>query len=272
MKQNFTIAGPFGELSGVINLCEAEAKRCNVLVMAHGFRGSMDGGGRAIKLAEELSQDICSVVRFNFTWCTMLSNQIAELKAVLDFVRETLKPEKLFLLGRSFGGATSIIVACKEGNCRNAVTENNGDSVNYATTSWYKRKTYRPDGLVLWSAPNSLKSTFVQVLGEEAFQAALQGQTIVMDDERGHDEIPPAFVLDLLKYDVAELLKKWQSGPLLILHGEKDCIVTPDQARTNLEIAGGIKELHYLEGDNHHLDLRCKEAIGLVKDWLKKNI
>jgi hypothetical protein len=247
MKQNFTIAGPFGELSGVINLCEEEAKRRNVLVMAHGFRGSMDGGGRAIKLAEELSQDICSVVRFNFTWCTMLSNQIAELKAVLDFVRETLKPEKLFLLGRSFGGATSIIVACED-------------------------NTYRPDGLVLWSAPNSLKSTFVQVLGEEAFQAALQGQTIVMDDERGHDEIPPAFVSDLLKYDVAALLKRWQSGPLLILHGEKDCIVTPDQARTNLEIAGGIKELYYLEGDNHHLDLHCEEAIELVKNWMKKNI
>jgi putative redox protein len=247
MKQNFTIAGPFGELSGVINLCEVEAKRRNVLVMAHGFRGSMDGGGRAIKLAEELSQDICSVVRFNFTWCTMLSNQIAELKAVLDFVRETLKPEKLFLLGRSFGGATSIIVACED-------------------------NTYRPDGLVLWSAPNSLKSTFVQVLGEEAFQAALQGQTIVMDDERGHDEIPPAFVSDLLKYDVAALLKRWQSGPLLILHGEKDCIVTPDQARTNLEIAGGIKELYYLEGDNHHLDLHCEEAIELVKNWMKKNI
>ena len=247
MKQNFTIAGPFSELSGVINLCEVEEKRRNVLVMAHGFRGSMDGGGRAIKLAEELSQDICSVVRFNFSWCTMLSNQIAELKAVLDFVRETLKPEKLFLLGRSFGGATSIIVACED-------------------------NTYRPDGLVLWSAPNSLKSTFVQVLGEEAFQAALQGQTIVMDDERGHDEIPPAFVSDLLKYDVAASLRKWQNGPLLIIHGEKDCIVTPDQASKNLEIAGGIKELYYMEGDNHHLDLRCREACGLIKNWMKKNI
>ena len=96
MKQNFSIAGPFGELSGVINLCEAGAKRRNVLVMAHGFRGSMEGGGRAAKLADEIGQSICSVVRFNFSWCTCLSNQIAELKAVLDFVRETLKPEKLF--------------------------------------------------------------------------------------------------------------------------------------------------------------------------------
>ena len=114
MRQNFTVAGPFGELSGVINLCEVEAKRRNVLVIAHGFRGSMEGGGRAAQLADEIGESICSVVRFNFSWCTMLTNQIAELKAVLDFVRETLQPEKLFLLGRSFGGATCIVTACEE--------------------------------------------------------------------------------------------------------------------------------------------------------------
>ena len=99
MKQNFSIAGPFGELQGVIHECEIPDLRRNVLVMAHGFRGSMEGGGRAAQLAEEISETVCTVVRFNFTWCTMLSNQVAELKAVLDFVRQTLQPEKLFLLG-----------------------------------------------------------------------------------------------------------------------------------------------------------------------------
>ena len=125
--------------------------------------------------------------------------------------------------------------------------------------------------MVLWSAPNSIKSTFIQVLGEAAFQSALQGKTIVLDDERGHDEIPSVFVTDLLKYDVAALLKRWQQDPLLIIHGEKDTIVTPDQAKKNLEIAGGNKQLHYMEGDNHHLDLHYKEAGELVKGWLKEN-
>jgi len=246
MRQNITIAGPFGELSGVINVCEAEANRRKVLVMAHGFRGSMEGGGRAAQLADEIGESICSVVRFNFSWCTMLSNQIAELKCVLDYVRNTLQPEKLFLLGRSFGGATCIVTAC-------------GDTA------------YRPDGMVLWSAPNSLKSTFVQVLGEEAFQAALLGKTVVMDDERGHDEIPAAFVTDLLKYNIAAMLKQWKDGPLLIIHGEKDCIVSPDQAKENFDLAGGDKQLHYMEGDNHHLDLKFQEVGNLIKRWLKEN-
>ena len=275
MKQSFSIAGPFGELSGVINLCEAGAKRRNVLVMAHGFRGSMEGGGRAAKLADEIGQSICSVVRFNFSWCTCLSNQIAELKAVLDFVRETLKPEKLFLLGRSFGGATCIVTACGEALAEAA--DANGkvttdDAMDNVPHDWWQRKTYRPDGMVLWSAPNSLRNTFVQVLGEEAFQNALHGKGILLSDERGHDEIPAVFVTDLLQYDLPELLRRWQSGPLLIIHGERDCTVTPDQAKANFDLAGGDKQLHYMEGDNHHLDLRCKEAGELVKEWLKENL
>ena len=226
MRQNFTVAGPFGELSGVINLCEVEAKRRNVLVMAHGFRGSMEGGGRAAQLADEIGESICSVVRFNFSRCTMLTNQIAELKTVLDFVRETLQPEKLFLLGRSFGGATCIVTACEGDCCADAAAEN---------------------------------------------CSALQGKTVVLDDERGHDEIPATFVTDLLQYDVATLLQRWQNGPLLIIHGAKDCIVTPEQAKMNLEIAGGYKQLHYMEGDNHHLDLHYKDAGKLIKKWLKEN-
>lgn len=246
MKQTIMIAGPFGELQGVLHLCDVEENRDKVLVMAHGFRGSMDGGGRAAQLADEICKSICSVVRFNFTRCTMLSNQVTELKCVLDYVRNTLQPKKLFLLGRSFGGATCIITAC-------------GDTA------------YHPDGMVLWSAPNSLKRTFVQVLGEKAFQEAQQGKTIVMDDERGHDEIPAAFVTDLLKYNIGTLLKGWRNGPLLIIHGEKDCIVLPDQAKENFDLAGGDKQLHYMEGDNHHLDLRFQEAGNLIKRWLKEN-
>ena len=275
MKQNFSIAGPFGELQGVIHECEIPEKRRNVLVMAHGFRGSMEGGGRAAQLAEEISETVCTVVRFNFTWCTMLSNQVAELKGVLDFVRQTLQPEKLFLLGRSFGGATCIITACGEAEVQkgSSVLKNETeDNEGVLEASWYKRNTYRPDGMVLWSAPNSLKKTFIQVLGEEKFLRAMEGEPILLADERGRDEIPAAFVKDLLQYDLASLLQRWQKGPLLIIHGEKDCIVTPEQAKRNFEIAGGEKELHYMEGDDHHLALRCKEAGKLVKQWLGKNL
>ncbi len=274
MKQNFSTAGPFGELQGVIHECEIPERRRNVLVMAHGFRGSMEGGGRAAQLAEEISEKICTVVRFNFTWCTMLSNQVAELKAVLDFVRQTLQPEKLFLLGRSFGGATCIITAIGEADVQkvSAVLKNETeDNKSVLEASWYKRNTYRPNGMVLWSAPNSLKKTFIQVLGEEKFLRAMEGEPILLVDERGRDEIPAAFVKDLLQYDLASLLQRWQKGPLLIIHGEKDCIVTPEQAKRNFGIAGGEKELHYMEGDDHHLALRCKEAGELVKQWLVKN-
>ena len=57
----------------------------------------------------------------------------------------------------------------------------------------------------------------------------------------------------------------------MIIHGEKDTTVTPDQAKENYEMAGGERQLRYMEGDNHHLDLHCKEAGELVKNWMKEN-
>jgi putative redox protein len=48
--------------------------------------------------------------------------------------------------------------------------------------------------------------------------------------------------------------------------------VSPDQAKENFDLAGGDKQLHYMKGDNHHLDLRFLEAGDLIKRWLKENI
>lgn len=115
MKKEFTIKGPVGELHGVIHKCPDEFESGNVMIMCHGFRGSMEGGGRAAQLAEEISERHATVVRFNFTRCAKLSVLVDELKCVIDYVRETLDPEYLILLGRSFGGAACglRLIACR---------------------------------------------------------------------------------------------------------------------------------------------------------------
>ena len=65
--------------------------------------------------------------RFNFNGSQILSRQVEELQAVIATVREKLKPQKLFLLGRSLGGAASMITASAD------------ESI---------------DGLILWATPN----------------------------------------------------------------------------------------------------------------------
>ena len=100
--RQFYLPGPFGPLPVIITYGATEEARRRVFVMAHGFRGSMDGGGRAVDMARDLSP-LCTVVRFAFSWCTLLTNQIAEFKAVAAYVRRTLAPQKLYCLGAQPG-------------------------------------------------------------------------------------------------------------------------------------------------------------------------
>ena len=64
MKQTISIPAPFGALEGVLHECCVAENRNHVLIMAHGFRGSMDGGGRAALLAEEISKNIFIILLF----------------------------------------------------------------------------------------------------------------------------------------------------------------------------------------------------------------
>ena len=50
-EETIQIQGPYGEINGILTPCIEENTAAPVLVLAHGFRGSMDGGGRAAVLA-----------------------------------------------------------------------------------------------------------------------------------------------------------------------------------------------------------------------------
>lgn len=250
MKKEFTINGPVGELHGVIHKCPDEFEGGNVMIMCHGFRGSMEGGGRAAQLAEEISERHATVVRFNFTRCAKLSVLVEELKAVIDYARKVLDPEFLILLGRSFGGAACLVTACTD-------------------------EAYRPDGLCLWSTPHNLSDTFTRIfdsVSPDAFNHAfLDNKDIVMDDEMGRDVVTADFVHELFQYNLGKLLRNWQEGALLVIHAENDEYVPLQDAKKNYALAGGEdKKMYVMPGDDHHLNLCFSVAGELVKRWIDK--
>ena len=98
------ISGPYGDMDAKFQPCQDDGAQNNLLIMAHGFRGSMEGGGRAAYLSQMASLFV-NVLRFNFTGSQILSHQIEELNAVLDFAMKEYKNPRIFLLGRSMGGA-----------------------------------------------------------------------------------------------------------------------------------------------------------------------
>jgi pimeloyl-ACP methyl ester carboxylesterase len=240
-SEEFNLAGPFGNLYGIINHCQNPASP-KVLVISHGFRGSLEGGGRATRLAAQAAA-FCTVVRFNFSDCQLLSKQVAELECVLKFVQTKLKPQKLFLLGRSLGGATAITVASKN------------RSIN---------------GLILWSTPHNLVHTFRNVLGAENYAKLLAGQSLSLTDERGPVFVQAAFVQEIAQWHLAEYLKKWPAKPILIVHGSADMVVAPAEAQANYDTVSQPKKLVYIKDGDHSFMEHGDEANGEVLTWLKK--
>lgn len=95
------ISGPYGDMDAKFQPCQDDEAPNNLLIMAHGFRGSMEGGGRAAYLSQMASLFV-NVLRFNFTGSQILSHQIEELNAVLDFAMKEYKNPRIFYWGAAW--------------------------------------------------------------------------------------------------------------------------------------------------------------------------
>ena len=223
-----TITGPYGDMEAKFQPCQYDDAPNNLLIMAHGFRGSMEGGGRAAYLSQMI-----------------LSHQIAELNAVLDFALKKYNNPRLFLLGRSMGGAASLVTASRRSEIA---------------------------GLALWATPNDLHATFKNALGDENYSRLKGGETLDLEDERGSLTLTPDFVSDLDNYNLPLLLKNWQKRPLLIIHGSADETVAVEQAQRSFALAGRPKKLVIVNGADHSFTNHSNKAAEEVIGWLRAHL
>lgn len=239
--RDFSFEGPLGNIECVVE--PDRGGRNAVLIMAHGFRGSRESGGRAAGVAYQCAAQ-CDVVRFNFTGTRIISLQVAELQAVIAEARSRKPGCEIFLLGRSMGGAASIITAGREKNLAR---------------------------LILWSTPNDLRATFRHVMTDEYYERLDAGESFEFDDERGHCVLTPDFLTDFDQYDLSGILRSEIKCPVLLLHCEGDDTVAAAQARRNAELLGARGELHLWQGGDHSFTEYSEEAGALIAAWLGKS-
>ena len=238
--QNFIFQGPLGPIECIVDPNRGDKNA--VLVMAHGFRGSRDSGGRAAGVAYQCAAH-ASVVRFNFTGTQIISRQVAELRAVIEAVRRRQPGCEVYLLGRSLGGAASIITAEQDKNIAK---------------------------LILWATPNNLRETFRYVMTDEYYERLDAGETLHFNDERGECVLTPDFLTDFDNYDLSVILRGWRHIPVLLLHCEGDETVLVEQAKRNAKLLGVNGELQlYPEGDHSFTDY-SEQAGALIAGWLGK--
>lgn len=236
--KNFAFQGPYGSIECIVEPNRSRSK--SVLIMAHGFRGSRDSNGKAAGIAYEAAAS-CNVIRFNFNGTRILSQQVAEIKAVIREVLRQQPDSIIYLLGRSMGGAASIVTASQMPEVKK---------------------------LVLWSAPNNMRETFRHVMTEEYYPRLDAGETLTFTDDKGEFTLTPDFLTDFDQYDFAEILGNRLNRPVLLLHCEGDQTVLVEQAKENTRLLGKWGKLQLYPAGDHSIGEYSIEAGKLIAEFL----
>lgn len=217
-----------------------------VLMFCHGFVGHKITPHRmAPNLSHKLLEKGITTVRFdcvgagdsegNEEYMT-IPGEVEDAVVVTNFIREKLKPKKLFILGYSMGGTVATLTASR---------------VN-------------PDGLLLWSPVSDPYWNFYHILGSERFERGLRGEDVSIDG----DYVSKNFFLGLEKIKPLELVKELDI-PVRIIHGEQDQDVLPING-VSYNLFSKDSKLHFVEGADHcYSDVKYQEELlQVTEDYL----
>ena len=241
--QNVSFANSRGErLAGLFYAC-SEVK--TVLVICHGFTGSKEGGGRALEMSEHLALSGLGVLLFDFSGNgesegsfaeTTLSGQMDDLKCAADWCRSA-GAKHLVGMGRSFGGTTLLCQAAR-------------DSRFEAACAWATP-----------AHPYNLFQGFVQEQSEGMLTIAGEGDSLRMRRE---------FLEDLGEHDVEVCAARIPPRPLLVVHGESDEMVPPEEAEAIRKAASSSSRLRMIPEADHRFTTGAETVWGICREWLEE--
>lgn len=214
-----------------------------LLLIAHGFRGSKEGMGKTIEMAEWLSRGGYASFAFDFAGCgesdgdfsdVSLTNQVEDLRSAFEFCLN-LGFGRIVTQGRSFGGTTALCHASTE---------------------------RRVAGVCVWAAPAWPLELFSRR------EAVSEGEYVQLVYPQGSIRLRRDFFDDLKKYDVGSCAESISPRPLLIVHGDEDEVVPVGDAQYLFTRAREPKELAIIPGGDHRFSLTHREVWTIFQRWL----
>jgi alpha/beta superfamily hydrolase len=220
-------------------------------IMCHGFTGHRLGPNYLfVKMSRYLQSQGISTLRFDFRgsgesdglFSSMnVETMEKDLSFVIDNLKTTRKPSKLFLFGHSFGGLVAAL-ACK---------------------------SHSPDGLILLSAVSDPPSIIER--RKSQFVMAQEGSGLF---QTGPHEIHISFLDTLLRSSPRECIATNFKGKLLLIHGDEDATIPFEESKKYLETAqnAGIDtQMEMFKGTDHNYStvadtIRLNE---LLATWIK---
>lgn len=234
------------------------SKKVPVVILCHGFGGDKVGRFRYfVKLAENLAENHIACLRFDFRGFgdsegdavdLTIKGQVEDLHKAIDFLKSDplIDMSKLGVLGRSLGGAISVIAASEREEIRSIALW-----VPLFSTHKWKEKLEKPN------LGDGEKSELLHLGGKMPNKEFLQ----------------EFFSLRLEKY-----LEKISHIPLFHAHGGKDVMI--DESHTNRyselrEKASAITKMVVYPKQDHHLtnpeelQKMIQETVHWFKDTLR---
>ncbi len=220
-------------------------------ILMHGFKGDMGYDDRKIipTVAHTLNQAGLPTLRFDFDGCgksdgefvdmTVLSELLDGMK-VIDFVRQQVQPQHLYLVGHSQGGVVASMLAA------------------------YYRDVI--DKLVLLAPAATLKDDALKGIcqGVSYDPQHIPDQVVVDGFPVGGDYFRTAQLLPI--YETAQHF----TNPVLLIHGTADQVVSPEASRKYNVILPN-SQFHLIDGEGHLLNGPKKaEVAQLVTNFLTK--
>lgn len=243
--QNVSFTNDRGQrLAGLFYACSALD---SALLVCHGFSGSKEGGGRALRMAEYLARPGMGVLLFDFSGNgesegafaeTTLSGQMEDLRCAADWCRAR-GAGRLAGMGRSFGGTTLLCQAALDSRFETVCT---------------------------WATP---------VYPLALFRGFLRGERedrLILSGEEGTIELRKDFMEDLAGYEITDCAARIPPRPLLVVHGERDELVPPHEAEVIRGAAASSSRLHLIPEADHRFSTGVETVWELCRDWLGKSL
>ena len=222
-----------------------------VAILLHGFKDDLgyDETKLLPMLAKKLNQAGLPTLRVDFDGCGKSDGSFADMTVlgelldgmkIIEFARNQIKAKHIYLVGHSQGGVVSSMLAA------------------------YYRDVI--EKLVLLAPAATLK--------EDALKGNCQGSSFDPNHIPASVDVS-GFTVGGNYFRTAQLLPiydtaKHYDGPVLLIHGTADQVVSPDASRKYHEILPQ-SVLHLIDGTGHLLDgTGRQETLQLATDFLTK--
>jgi pimeloyl-ACP methyl ester carboxylesterase len=250
------------------------------VIVCHGFDKR---GFHGVRLFKDLAEAACRVgfvsLVFDFRGCGKSGGSFGygwleqkDLEAAVEFLlgRTEVKSDGVYVVGHSLGGAVALYVAERDQRVKGVALW----AVPHDHAYNIRRFVIRSRGRLGWFLFLLMSYVDVVVPVGRLWSLRVWGFSLRPRDVRQR----------LMRLKEAEVLKRLEHVPVLIVNGSGDTLAGMEEARWNYEAAAGPKELVVVEsaiGDpkrmeeaigNHVFQGREKEAIHRTLLWLRSSV